>query len=47
MTLNMLRTLRQNPAILAYKDMDGLFDYNKTPIAPIGTPAIVYDNPNA
>ncbi len=45
MTLNMLHTSRQNPEILAYEDMDGPFDYTKTPIAPIGMPDVKYDNP--
>merc|ERR1711938_83511 len=27
--------------------MEGPFDYNRTPLAPIGTPAIVHDDPGA
>ena len=45
MTLNLLRTSRRNPAISAYEDLFGQFDFNKTPIAPIGTKALIYDDP--
>ena len=45
MTLNMLRTCRQDPTISAYKSLNGPFDYNKTPLAPLGFPAVIYNNP--
>ena len=45
MTLNMLRTCRQDPTISAYEALNGKFDYNKTPMAPLGSPAVIYDNP--
>ena len=34
MTLNMLRTSRNDPTKSAYEELEGRFDYNKTPIAP-------------
>ena len=45
-TLNMLRTSRRNSTISAYKEMEGIFDYNKTPMAPLGTKAITYLTPD-
>ena len=45
MTLNMLLTCRWDPTISAYKSLNGLFDYNKTPLAPLGSPAAIYDGP--
>ena len=43
MTLNMWRTSRRDPSISADEALEGAFDYNRTPIAPIGTPAVLYD----
>ena len=45
MTLNMLQTCRRDPTISAYKALNGSFDYNKTPLAPLGFPALIYGNP--
>ena len=45
MTLNMLRTFRQDPTISAYEALNGPFGYNKTPLAPLGSPAVIYNNP--
>ena len=42
MTLNMLRTSCTDPTKSAYKVMEGKFDYNKTPLAPPGTKALIY-----
>jgi len=47
MTLNMLRTSRQNPNKTAYEELHGQFDFNKTPIAPLGTRALIYDDPDS
>ena len=44
-TLNMLRTCRSKPDISAYEAIWGPFDYNKTPMAPLGTKALVFDDP--
>ena len=45
MTLNMLQTDRKDPTISAYEALNGPFDYNKTPLAPLGLPAVIYDDP--
>jgi hypothetical protein len=36
-TLNMLRKARVNPKLSAYAILEGQFDFNKTPLAPVGT----------
>ena len=46
-TLNMLRTLRQNNNLMAYKEKKSKFDWNKTLIAPLGTKAMVCIATNA
>ena len=43
MTLNMLRTSRSDPSKSAYEVLEGKFDYNKTPLAPPGTKALIYE----
>ena len=35
-TLNILRQSRKNPSISAYQHVNGVFDYNKMPLAPLG-----------
>ena len=45
MKLNMLRTFRRDPTISAYKALNGPFDYNKTPLAPLGSPEVLYGYP--
>ena len=45
-TLNMMRTSRRNSNISAYEDMEGVFDWNKTPLAPLGCKAVVYSDPS-
>ena len=45
MTLIMLRTCRRDPTISAYESLNGPFNYNKTPLASLGYPAVLYDNP--
>jgi hypothetical protein len=42
MTLNMLRCSRINPKLSAYTQIFGVFDYNQTPLAPIGTRTVVH-----
>ena len=46
MTLNMLRRSRINPKLSAYTQLFGMFDYNRTPLAPLGTKAFVHERPN-
>jgi hypothetical protein len=43
MTLNMLRRLRINPRLSAHTQISGVFDYNRTPLAPIGTRTVVHE----
>ena len=44
-TLNMLRTSRVNPKLSAYEILEGPYNFNKVPLAPPGTKAIVYIDP--
>ena len=46
MTLNMLRRSRVNPSISAYEQMHGPYDFNRTPMAPPGTRAVILDDPS-
>ena len=46
MTLNMLQYLRINPKLSAYAQLFGIFDYNKMPLAPIGTKAFIHKRSN-
>jgi hypothetical protein len=41
-TLNLLRQCRLNPKLSAHAQLNGLFDYNKTPLAPPGTNIIIH-----
>ena len=45
-TLNLLRASRINPKSLAYAILDGQFNFNKTPLASVGTKALVFLAPN-
>ena len=45
-TLNMLRRCRRDSSISAYEALYGIFDFNKTPLAPIGTKALIYEGPD-
>jgi hypothetical protein len=45
LTLNMLRFSRRNPLISANHKLYGPFDFNKMPLALLGTKALVYNNP--
>jgi hypothetical protein len=47
LTLNLLRFSRRNPRISANEEVYGAFDFNKTPLAPLGTKALVYDGPES
>jgi hypothetical protein len=44
-TLNMLRVSRVNPKLSAYAVLEGQFHFNKTPLAPVGTKALVFLDP--
>ena len=42
MTLNSLRNSRVNPKLSSYAYLFGNFDFNKTPLAPLGTKVVVH-----
>lgn len=42
-TLNMLRPNRSNTKMSAYNDLEGMFNYEKTPLAPPGTKVLVHE----
>jgi hypothetical protein len=44
-TLNMSRTSRVNPKLSAYAILDGQFEFDRTPMAPVGTKALVFLDP--
>jgi hypothetical protein len=45
LTLNLLQFSQQDLIKSANKEVNGKFDYNKTPLAPLGTKGLVYDDP--
>jgi hypothetical protein len=45
-TLNLLRPSRINPKLSAYAPVYGVFDYNRTPLAPPGIKILAYIRPN-
>ena len=46
MTLNMLQQLRINPKSSTYMQLFGVFDYNVTLIAPLGTKVFIHEQPS-
>ena len=45
LTLNLLRGSRINPKLSAWAQVNGHFDFNRTPIAPPGTHVLVHEKP--
>jgi hypothetical protein len=45
-TLNLLIKSRINPRMSAYAQLNGHFDFNRTPLAPPGTRVIAHDKPD-
>jgi len=45
LTLNLLRSSRSNPNLSSYAYLYGNFDFNKTPLAPAGTKAVIHTKP--
>jgi hypothetical protein len=43
LTLNLLRQSQINPRLLAQAQLNGAFDFNKTPLAPPGTRVIIHE----
>ena len=41
-TLNLMRASRINPDNSAYEALNGLYDWNQYPLAPLGCKAVVY-----
>ena len=46
LTLNLLRTSRVNPHLSAWAYIHGVFDFNKTPLAPPGTKVVFHSKPS-
>eukprot|EP00970_Alexandrium_tamarense_P007123 scaffold1237_cov194-Alexandrium_tamarense.AAC.1 len=46
MTLNMMRPCTQNPNLSAYEAMEGMFSFDATPMAPIGTECMIHVKPS-
>jgi len=46
-TLNLLRGSRINPKLSAYAQLNGAFDFNRTPMGPPGTRVLVHELPEA
>ena len=47
MTLNFLRASRINPRLSAYEQLNGGFDFNRTPLGPLGCKVIFHEMPSA
>jgi len=45
LTFNLIRPARLNPKLSAHAYLSGPFDFNKTPLAPLGTRVVVHDRP--
>lgn len=45
-TLNLLRGSRINPQLSAWAQVNGAFDYNRTPLGPPGTKVLVHEKPS-
>jgi hypothetical protein len=43
-SINLLRRSRTNPTMSAYETLEGLYDWNRYPLAPLGTKAIIYED---
>ena len=46
MTVNLLRTSRINPNLSAHEQMEGTFNYNKTPLSPLQINVLSYEMPS-
>lgn len=46
-TLNMLRKSRINPRLSTHDQLFGVYNYNRCPLAPLGTKIIIHDKPDA
>ena len=46
LTLNLLRPSRLNPRLSEEAQLNGAFDFNRTPISPSDTRVVVYETPD-
>ena len=46
LTVNLLRNSRLNPRLSSYEQLEGTFNYNTTPLAPMGIKAYAYEMPD-
>ncbi|KAL7528255.1 hypothetical protein ACHAWF_002495, partial [Thalassiosira exigua] len=46
MTLNFLRSSKSNPKISAWEFFDGPFNYDATPLGPLGSRVIAHNKPD-
>ena len=46
LTLNLLCPSRPNPRLSAESQLNGAFDFNRTPLAPPGTRVVVHKTPD-
>ena len=46
-TLLLLRSSRTNPKLSSYAYLNGNFDFNRTPLAPPGTKAVIHNRPSS
>ena len=46
LTLNLLRTARCNPNLLAHPYLHGIYDFNRETLAPPGTKVIIHQRPS-
>ena len=46
LTLNLLRPSRLNPKLSAYAQLEGAFNFNRTPLVPPGVKTLVYETPS-
>ena len=46
MTLNMLRQYLLNPELSAYEQVDGIHDFEQTPLAPLGFKVKIHEKPH-
>jgi hypothetical protein len=44
-TLNLLRSSRLHPKLSAKENLNGTFDFNCTPLAPLGTKVLLHETP--
>ena len=46
MTLNMFRRYQLNPEISAYEQLDGIYNFKLTPLAPLGCKVKIHKKPH-